>query len=636
MDDDEEVKKPSQAFFNKTLKKAARSYWRANYLFFTLLAGLVFVSYVNSITNDLVSDDKGLLNPANYSSFSKIFADPFAALRLTFYALVQPVCEGVAACYRLPSILAHLANTILIFILVNLLVKKREVAIFSSLLFAVHPVLAESVSWISAGAYPLYTFFFLSSFILYILSDQIDHKYLSKSLTRQTIYWAGLGFLVIALFTTNRVMALPIFFLYEISLGNVKRSWKKLLPIVILGAVWALVHLLQVQGRVVAIESSGKGDPSIYQPLFLWPFAIGEYFKLLLWPDSLSFYHTDYSQPAREMVLRWGILIGYLVFTIYSFFKNKQLFFWASFFLGGLLLYLMPIQLAWLVAERYVYLSSIGIFVLVGILLAKLYDQKKLRTAVLVGFGILIALLGTRTIIRNFDWKNEDTLLVSVLRTNPENAKGHNQQGIIYGKKGDYEKAIKEFEKAISLDDYLAEAYHNLGNAYDEQARAILQASRESTSSAQLEKEVSELFTKAIPFYEKALSLNPNHWLSYQQLANIYYDLGEYQKTVAYILKILPINPNPKFLTNLGYVYLQMGDKEKAEQAYSEALRLNPQDQVAAKALQELNNPIPAGSQPQTQTLPQTTDPALPGGQLPPEVLKAIQEQSQKGATSSP
>ncbi len=635
-----EIKKPARSsnkpLWNKALKAAVRSYWKENYLVFLLLAGIVTVVYIMTLANDLVSDDKGLVNPQNFSSFSTIFADPFAALRLTFYALVYPICQDVPACYRLPSILTHLGNSILLFMLVHLLVKKKEVAFFSSILFAVHPVLVETVSWISAGAYSVYTFFFLISLLLYILSEKIDEKYLNSTLTRGKIYWAGMVVLLIAVFTTNRVMALPIFFLYELSFGSLRNNWKKLIPVVVLSGVWVLVHLLQVSGRVTAIEATGSGEENIYKPFFLWPFAVGNYFKLLFWPDSLSFYHTDYIQPAREMFLRWAILLGFLIFSIYTFFKKRALFFWAAFFWGGLLLYLVPVQLAWLVAERYVYLSSIGIFVLVAILLAKISSKQNLKMAVLICFWILVVILGIRSIVRTLDWKNEDTLLLSVLRTNPENAKGHNQKGIIHGKDRNYSEAIKEFEEAVHLDPMLVEAYHNLGNAYDEQGRNLLQATKDSTASAQLKNEVNSLYEKAIPYYEKALSLNPNHWLSYQQLANIYFDLGDYQKTVDNILKILPINPNPQFLTNLGYVYALMGEKDKAIQAYSEALRVNPQDQAAAQALRQLQSPVSSAPQIQTPKTNSGENDPLPGGQLPPEVLKAIQEQGQKGALSSP
>ena len=74
----------------------------------------------------------------------------------------------------------------------------------------------------------------------------------------------------------------------------------------------------------------------------------------------------------------------------------------------------------------------------------------------------------------------------------------------------------------------------------------------EGTASAEVKKQAEDLFNNAIPLYEKALSIDPKHWLSYQQLANIYFDRGEYQKTVDYILKILPLNPNPQLLDNLG------------------------------------------------------------------------------------
>src|SRR3990167_405783 len=152
-------KASSHKYFSKALKDQVKFLWHQNLKVLVILAVLVFVVYANTIPNSLVSDDKGLVDPRNYSSFGKIFSDPFGALRLTFYALVHPICGDTPACYRLPSILAHFGNATLLFVLVNLL-SKRRVAFFASAIFAVHPLLTETVSCISAGAYAAYTFFF--------------------------------------------------------------------------------------------------------------------------------------------------------------------------------------------------------------------------------------------------------------------------------------------------------------------------------------------------------------------------------------------------------------------------------------------------------------------------------------------
>jgi tetratricopeptide (TPR) repeat protein len=171
---------------------------------------------------------------------------------------------------------------------------------------------------------------------------------------------------------------------------------------------------------------------------------------------------------------------------------------------------------------------------------------------------------------------------------------------------------MKEFEIAEKLDPGLPDTYHNMGNSYYEQ------------------KEID----KAIPLFEKAVQVDPNHWMSYQILANIYFDLGDYFKVAEYINKILPINSNPQLYTNLGVVYLKAGDKVKAKEAFQTALQMDPSNTFAAQAVNDIDNPALLGTE-SSNSAPDTSNPAMPGGQLPPEVLKQLQEQQQKAAASS-
>jgi tetratricopeptide (TPR) repeat protein len=219
-------------------------------------------------------------------------------------------------------------------------------------------------------------------------------------------------------------------------------------------------------------------------------------------------------------------------------------------------------------------------------------------------------------------------LMLSTLRTNPENAKAHNHAGIVHGKNKDYANAMKEFQIAMQLDPNLAETYHNMGNAFDEQGKALLQTDPQKAD---------EYFNNAIPLYEKAVELQPSHWMSYQNIANIYFDRKDYAKTAEYIEKIIPINPNLALFSNLGIVYLKLGDKDKAKEAFQIVLQNDPQNGLAQQGLAEAEGKVPPQlglDQPLGDTAPE--NPAMPGGALPPEVLKAIQEQTQKAGSSAP
>jgi tetratricopeptide (TPR) repeat protein len=99
-------------------------------------------------------------------------------------------------------------------------------------------------------------------------------------------------------------------------------------------------------------------------------------------------------------------------------------------------------------------------------ILSKLIKQKKTQAA---GYVIVLFILTSftiRTIIRNFDWRNQDTLWVATDIYSPSSYFNHNNLGDMYMRQGDYVTSEKEFLKAIRLNPYYAEAYHNLGNLY--------------------------------------------------------------------------------------------------------------------------------------------------------------------------
>ncbi len=68
--------------------------------------------------------------------------------------------------------------------------------------------------------------------------------------------------------------------------------------------------------------------------------------------------------------------------------------------------------------------------------------------------------------MRNFDWKNQDTLWLATAKTSPSSHQNHNNLGDLYARRGEYEKAVEEFKKAIELKPDYGDAYHNLANVY--------------------------------------------------------------------------------------------------------------------------------------------------------------------------
>jgi tetratricopeptide (TPR) repeat protein len=487
---------------------------RKNRMILVFLVALVFAVYANSLGNGFVSDDIGafLSNP-NFGHFSNVFSGP---AHFSIAAFLQYIFFHIGGIhpfvFRTINILSHLGCVILIYMLLALSEKKRIAAVAAAL-FAAHPIFTESVSWISGGIYSLYAFFFLLSFLFYLFSES-NRKY----------FYYSIVFYILAILSSEKALVLfLIFALYELAFGSLRYNWKKIAPFVLISFLILFLYIGKIGYRVSAVETQTYQPSSgLYNPLVQIPVAIGTYLKLIFWPARLTLYQTEMAFTQIQYAVFVLIFLVYLGAVAWSYFKNRTIFFWLVFFFIALLPTLTPFKISWVVAERYVYLGALGIIVAFAILLDKFFKLNE--NAKMVGYFALVLIIGSlsvRTIIRNMDWKSEDTLWLATAQVAPSGQQIHNNLGDVYMRQGNPQKAIEEFQKAIEINPNYADAYHNLGNTYQQ---------------------IGEI-DEAIPYYQKALEINPNLWQSYQNLAAIYFNSGDYEKALENIKKALEIDP---------------------------------------------------------------------------------------------
>lgn len=521
-----------------------------------LLAILVIAVYLNAVNNAFVSDDIATLqkNPA-IRSFSNVIDNPLYFTSSLIYFITVKIGGINPLPFRISNILFHFGNVWLIYLLIIVGWFNPLLAFFTASIFAVHPVLTESVTWISGGPYIRYSFFFLASLMAYI-----------KSQSNKKVYALSLALFILSLSSSDKaIVTFLLFLLYEFSLGNLRKNWKKLIPFFILSMIWILLYLSQIGGRITGVGVQSYIQTKFLNPFIQIPVAMTSYLQLLFWPDKLTLYHSEMSFSQVEYVIRLVITLGLLGMLGVLWRKSRLLFFWLMFFIISLLPTLTPFGISWIVAERYVYLGSIGIFFIMGYVLTSLIKNKKTETIACVIFIIGILALMTRTIIRNFDWKNEDTLWIATGKTSPSDPKTHNNLGDVYGRQGNLNRSAKEFQIAIQLNPRYADAYHNLGNTYRQM---------ENTQ-------------KALENYFLAIKYNPNLWQSYQNIAAIYFEKEKYPEALKYMNEAIRVAPDKSLLyLNLGVIYLKQGDKINAKMAFETALRIDPTNQQAQRLLQ--------------------------------------------------
>lgn len=533
-------------------------YIKKNFWYLFILTALILLTYSNALNNAFVSDDIAeIVKNPNIGEISNILSRPFGFIRLIFYYLALHIGGLHPFGFRLINVFLHIGNVLLIFAILSRLYNKK-VAILTASIFAIHPLLSESITWISGGGYAQYSFFFLASFLFYILSKDIRKYYFLS------ILFFLFSFMSHPVMPASLVLIYPLF---EYCFGNFKKNWLKAFPFALLVIAYVLINLSALPQRAATLQNTHYQERGMDNPLIQIPVAITNYLQLLVVPKDLTLYHSELAYSNFEFILRAVITLAFFIVTILSIKKSKSLFFWLSFFTITLLPTLTPFRFNWIVAERYVYLGSLGLFVVFVLILEWL--SKKYRYSLDYTIVVLLLLiLMPITMIRNWEWSSEDTLWVATGRTSPSSAENHNNLGDVYGRQGNKEAAIKEFQTAILLKPNYADAYHNLSNAYVEVG---------------MKKE-------ALQGYEKAAQLNPSLWQSYQNIAAIYFTDKDYEKTFEYMQKAIQASPNNLNLyNNLGIIYLDMGDKQKAKDTFMKVLSVDPMNQIANAGLQEAN-----------------------------------------------
>lgn len=540
-----------------------KSWFTKNLVWILLLSLLVLGIYLNSLGNAFLSDDIAAIrdneNVGKVSFFLNSKA-PFLALNNFVDYCIVNIFGKNPAFFRLVNVIAHLVSTLTLFAILGIFFE-FPVAVFASGLFAVHPLLSEAVIWISGMPYSLGTMFCFLSLFFYI-------NY--RNSKKKPFFIISIVLFLLGILTNEKLIFFPIilsFFELIFYFKNQKKnSVLYLAPFFLIVLFWGLILIGKINQRGHDLKTVHYQTSSRENIFLKTPVAIGSYLKLLFWPEKITFYHSELNFSKTQFSLLIFLLFTYFAVSILLLIKNKILFFWSSIFFISLLPVLAPLGLGWVVAERYVYFGSIGIFVLIGFYVTKFAEIIKLKPITFVILVLLISSLSVKTFFRIKDFKDQDALWLATDKNSPSSPQNHNNLGDLYARRGQFEKAIDEFQKAINLMPNYGDAYHNIANIYVQTGK----------------------MDQAIASYQKALQFNPNLWQSHQNLGSIYYNQGKFSLAEERFKKALSINPqNPSLYTALGIILLSEGKKDEAIEQLKTALTFNSNDQQAQKALNE-------------------------------------------------
>ncbi len=512
-------------------KKWLTEHWTRLFFLFFLVIGC----YVLTLRHAFLSDDIAVIqNNPFVGDFGYAFERPQTALRSLLYASIYTMTGADPALFRLSNILFHAGSVLLLYAILSTF-GYELLAFFAASIFAVHPLVTESVTWISGGTYAQYGFFFFAAFFMYLVSR--------RSIVRLIM---SLFFFVLALWTSEKAAVFPLVLVwYEVCIGSIKNNYKKLAPYFVFAGALALFYVSQIGQRIESLQTNFYQQSGVMNPLYQVPIALSSYLILFFAPLSLTFYHSELVFSKFEFFLRCSLVGVYFVIVAITFKRQKFLAFWLGVFTIVLLPTLTPLPIAWVVAERYVYVGIAALSVVIAWGLVQLVFSESTKY---IGYGLfagIILLLVPRTLARNMDWRNQDVLWLATGKTSPSSPQNHNNLGDYYARKGDFDTAVAEFKRAIELNPGYGDAYHNLANTYHQKKE----------------------YDQAIVYYQKALIVNPNLWQSYVGMGFALFNQNKYSEAEQALRQALSIAPQEVSIRkNLAIVLLKLHKDAEAKE----------------------------------------------------------------------
>jgi hypothetical protein len=452
--------------------------------------------------------------------------------------LGDEIGKNNAGIFHLTNVILHLANTLLLFVLLNRMTGYRWRSAFVAALFAVHPLHVESVAWVAERKDVLSTLFWMLTTLAYVSFA------LHKS---KRSYTLAILFFLLGLLSKPMLVTLPftlLLFDYWPLMRFPKLSVRRLIlekvPMFILALViaGATIFAMKSRGSLGSFEAYPLGV-RIANSIVAHVFYIAKTF----WPSDLAvvYPHPGNTLPVWHVIGSAFLLLGISAAALLLFRIRPYL-------IVGWLWYLITLapvngviqQGKNAVTDHFSYVPLIGIFIMIawgvpdllrGILRTS-EDNRQINIALSVSGVLAVAALMVPAYIQVGYWRNSITLFSHAIKVTKGNSLAHNNLGNALLEKGDAELAITHFKEALKYHPEYTDAAYNLGNALYELGDiegAIRQYRKVIKEVPQYTKARNNLgsilaqqgkFDEAIEQFEAVLRIDPNNQTARQNLEN--------------------------------------------------------------------------------------------------------------------
>ena len=578
---------------------------------------LILASYWQVQYYDFVDYDDQLYVTANFktqygmswnsisSAFTDLHISMWHPLTMMSHALDWQLFGDRAGGHHWSSIILHIFNTILLFLLLNQMTGAIWRSAIVAALFGVHPINVESVAWVAERKNVLSTFFWFLTMLFY------THYVRKPDWKRYAL--VCLCF-VLGLMAKPMLVTLPFVLLLmdywpfnRVAIGTTYQTespylmvsekrkpggliWEKL-PLFILSGLSVFMTIYAAKSASTIMNGEVMSvSPRIYNAIL----SYGTYLRKLFWPVDLAVFYPMETVSVYQMLPSALLIIAITVVCCRYFKKYPYLsvgWFW---YLGILVPVIGLVQVgSQSMADRYAYIPSIGIFVaLVWIIADFVRRRPAVQKISLVLSVCLIAILCMATRYQTEYWRDSSALFQRALDETHRNYFAHVGIANELIKQNKLEEATNHLHTAINLNpanpaNYVA--YIILGKALDKQGKKT-EAITEFKNALRIKPVSDEAYHRigfilfqegrvdeAVEAYRKAISLNNDYPTYHDSLGNAYLTQGKIKEAIHEYQEVLRIQPvNAIAYNNLGMIFMNQGKADESVKYFLDAVKIEP------------------------------------------------------------
>jgi tetratricopeptide (TPR) repeat protein len=622
-------------------RKSANIWW--NLAPYALLFITVFLAFGRALANGFIWDDDNYIeNNVPLRAFGGLLriwrdvihrhAEPqYYPLTHTTLWLNYHIWGLNPFGYHLDNLLLHAASAILLWRILRSL--SVPGAFFAAMLFACHPVMAESVAWATERKNVLSGFFYFLSLLCYLQTiPEFQKKPGSDWLWRATSFLLFIAALLSKSVTASLPAAILLILWWRRGRIGI-RDILPLIPFFITGIAMGLLTRYMEMYVVGAIGPEFDWIKPLDRIAIAGRIIWFDLYKLIL-PVNLAFIYPKWNVDANDHLGQLGFSMAIILVISSLWLLRKRigrgplaaiLFFVGTLFPALGFSNVFPMRYSY-VADHFQYLAAIGPMVLFAAGIKKLLERfTHGQDARATGVPAIICVaLCVTSFLHTRIYADRMTLWTDTLAKNPNSAMAHlnlaatlrtdgkfdlaeneyldalrlqpgapaiwEQMGDLHTLRGDYPNAIQWYRKSLEhmpdspiplLHQIRGQPYYSMGSAYQNWADAI---AAEHGPSADIQK-YRDL---AVQAYEQAIAIIPDYELAIVNLGVVFDYEGHTQEAMQQFHKALQINPDSVTAhNNLGNTLLNSGNVDGAIAEYQAALAINPED---AKALNNLGS----------------------------------------------